>query len=74
MNGLKERLMVVYVTKEVPSLAQVDLFLPKCPWVIIDGIVEGGPVSSVACLDGVMFPGSQGSEEMWVLFTFVDNS
>ena len=66
--------MVPWVIKEIPSLAQVGLFLPKCPWVIIDGIVEGGFVLSVACLGGETCSGSQGSEEVWVLFTFVDNS
>ena len=66
--------MVLYVTKVVPSLAQVDLPFLKCPWVIIDGIVEGGFVLSVACLGGETCSGSQDSEEVWVLFTFVDNS
>ena len=66
--------MVLWVMKEMPSSAQVELFLPKCPWVIIDGIVEGGYVLSVACLGGETCPGSQDSEEVWVLFTFVDNS
>ena len=66
--------MMLCVIKERPSLAQVGLFLPKCPWVIIDGIVEGGYVLLVACLGRETCSGSQDSEEVWVLFTFVDNS
>ena len=66
--------MVLWVLKEMPSSAQVELFLLKCPWVIIDGIVEGGYVLLAVCLGGETCPGSLDSEEVWVRFTFVDNS
>ena len=67
--------MVLWVLMEMPSSAQVELFLLKCPWVIIDGIVEGGYVLLAVCLGGEgICPGSQDSEEVWVRFIFVDNS